>query len=55
MILNYPVQIDVPEFDTEFMKQIEAAGEEASSSNGFIYIMIFFSIFFSCIKLSTIF
>ena len=46
MILNYPVQIDVPEFYTEFMKQIEAAGEEASSSNGFIYIMIFFSIFF---------
>ena len=46
MILNYPVQIDIPEFDTELMKQIEAAGEETSSSTDFVYIMIFLSIFF---------
>ena len=44
--MNYSVQIDMPELDSEILEQIETAGEAASPDNSFIYLMAFLCVCF---------
>ena len=44
--MNYSVQIDMPELDSEILEQIETAGEAASPDNSFIYLMTFLCVCF---------
>ena len=46
MLMNYSVQIDMPELDSEIFEQIETAGEVASNDNSNIYLAVFICIFF---------
>ena len=46
MLMNYSVQIDMPEIDSEIIEQIETAGEAASPDNSFIYLMAFLCVCF---------
>ena len=46
MLMNYSVQIDMPELDSEILEQIEIAGEVASNDNSGIYLAVFICIFF---------
>ena len=46
MLMNYSVQIDMPELDSEIIEQIETAGEAASNDNSNIYLAVFICIFF---------
>ena len=46
MLINYSVQIDMPELDSEIIEQIETAGEAASNDNSNIYLAVFICIFF---------
>ena len=46
MLMNYSVQIDMPEPDSEILEQIETAGEAASPDNSFIYLMAFLCVCF---------
>ena len=44
MLMNYSVQIDMPELDSEIMEQIETAGETASNDSSNIYLFVFLCI-----------
>lgn len=44
--MNYSVQIDMPELDSEILEQIETTGEAASPDNSFIYLMAFLCVCF---------
>ena len=44
--MNYSVQIDMPELDSEIIEQIETAGEAASNDSSGIYLAVFICIFF---------
>lgn len=44
--MNYSVQIDMPELDSEILEQIETVGEAASPDNSFIYLMAFLCVCF---------
>ena len=46
MLMNYSVQIDMPELDSEILEQIETASEAASNDNSNIYLAVFICIFF---------
>ena len=46
MLMNYSVQIDMSEFDSEILEQIETASEAASNDNSNIYLVVFICIFF---------
>ena len=46
MLMNYSVQIDMPELDSEILEQIETASEAASNDNSGIYLAVFICIFF---------
>lgn len=50
MLMNYSVQIDMPELDSEILEQIETAGEAASPDNSFIYLMAFLCVCFFIIS-----
>ena len=46
MLMNYSVQIDMPELDSEILEQIETVSEAASNDNSNIYLAVFICIFF---------